>query len=192
MARKATDDVGTTIDGSEEPTADREWEPIGDSGGGEDDGIPVVEPSEIITGEASGDASGRRRRGRKPGGRNRTPQQSTKEVSQDLTGLLFSLHLMGAAICKTPELQLTKEEAEELGKAVARVNKEYGIQIISSKAAALINLAIVGGTIYGPRSIAIMNNRKNEKKNSGAKVQVPHATTENDLFSIGAETNRVI
>lgn len=129
---------------------------------GNDDRIPTLNPQEIIIpGDTVND--GPKRRGRKPGSKNRASQQSTKEVSQDLSGLLLSLHLMGSVILKTPELAITKEESEQLGEAVARVNREFGVQIMSPKMAALVNLGIVAGTVYGPRVVTVIHEAKKKK-----------------------------
>jgi hypothetical protein len=122
------------------------------------DGIPTVDPASL-TAEAEGEP-GKRKRGRPAGSKNATGKSTTKEVSEDLTSILYSLHAMGAAMLKTPELELTPDEAERLGKAVNRVNREYGNIVMPPKTAATINLLIVAGGIYGPRLIAIRNNKK--------------------------------
>lgn len=70
---------------------------------------------------------------------------------------------MGATILKAPELELEKEEAEKLGAAVAKVNAEFGYQLMSPKTEAIINLGMVGAGIYGPRLIAMRNNAKKAK-----------------------------
>jgi len=136
----------------------------------EDDGptgIPTVDPQAYII---EPEQPTGKRRGRKPGSKNRVQQQPTKEVSQDLTTILWSAHFMLAKLIHVSELELTKDEAEELGKAVARVNKEFGVQIMSPKTAALVNLGFVGAGIYGTRAMTIINNAKNKKKPKAAPV----------------------
>jgi hypothetical protein len=136
-----------------------------------DDGIPTVEPASLNVEPA--EIEGTRRRGRPRGSKNTGGKQATKEVSQDLTSILVSLHFMGAAILKTPELQLSEDEGKKLGAAIARVNAEYGNIILPPKTAAWINLMMVGGAIYGPRAIAIRNNgrkRKSEQQPQPAQV----------------------
>lgn len=137
----------------------------------EDDGgnvIPFVEPSSV-EGNASGSDTRSKRRGRPRGSRNLTSIKQEKQVSTDLSGILYSLHLMGAAILNVKELQLDKEEAKNLGDAVARVNSLYDGLILSEKQLAWVNLAMVGGTIYGPRFVAYSQRMKNEKKNTQPK-----------------------
>jgi hypothetical protein len=148
---------GTSVDQDDYPI-------IGTSSA--DGGIPTIDPASL-GGEnsAQGTGSNTRRRGRPRGSRNGGTKQATKEVASDLTGLLYSTHFMLAKIIKVPEIKLDNEEAEELGKALARVNKEFGIAVLSPKTAALVNLAIVAGTVYVPRLMAHDLRKKNEKKN---------------------------
>jgi hypothetical protein len=126
-------------------------------------GIVTVEPSSL-GGENAENDGGPRKRGRPRGAKTASAKQTTKEVSSDLEGILLSLHFMGAALLKAPELCLSDEEAAKLSKAIARVNAEYGNVILPPKTAAWINLAICAGGVYGPRMVAIKNNRKNAQK----------------------------
>ena len=87
------------------------------------------------------------------------------ESAQNLAGILLSLHAMGAVLLKTPELELTEEEAGKLAAAVAHVNELYGGVVLPEKAAAWINLIMVAGTIYGPRIIVI--NAKGKARKTG-------------------------
>lgn len=138
-------------------------------------GIPTIDPV-TATGESTGESDAPKRRGRPKGSRNSAfGKQSTKEVSQDLTSLLYSIHLILSKSLKVEELELDEEEAKQLGAALARVQKEFGVGIIPPKVAALINLAVVGGGIYVPRVIAITNNAKrqrDEKKAAGPVIQM--------------------
>src|SRR4029077_18805622 len=134
----------------------------GSSEATDDGGIPVIEPAILII-EPEQFESGKRR-GRPKGSRNASGKQSSKEVSQDLTSLLFSAHLMLAALVKIPELKIDESEAKIMADAVARVNKEFGVQIMSPKTAALVNLGMATVTVYGPRVVAVVNNAKMKKK----------------------------
>lgn len=135
-----------------------------DHAGTDDDGtIPIINPAEIIIPGDTVSGDGPKRRGRKPGSKNRSSGPTQKETSGDLAGLLLSIHMMGAMILKTPELELTPDESEKLGAAVARVNKEFGVQIMSPKMAALVNLGIVAGTVYGPRGVVLWHKARKEK-----------------------------
>jgi hypothetical protein len=163
MARQATNgieagDIGVTIeDASIFPGTDES-----DIDASANDGIPLIEPA-TITIEPEQFEGGKRRGGRPKGSKNATGKQSTKEVSQDLSGLLLSAHSMLAALIKTPELEIDEAEAKRLGDAVARVNREFGVQIMSPKTAAVVNLIMAAGTVYGPRIIAVKNNSKRRK-----------------------------
>jgi hypothetical protein len=126
-------------------------------------GIPTIEPSTITIEPDASETEGKRR-GRPKGSKNSAAgKQSYKEVQSDLTGLLYSIHLMGAALLNVPELRLDEDEAKQLAGAMARVQKEFGVAVISPKAAALINMGVVGATIYGPRIVAMVNDASKKK-----------------------------
>lgn len=156
-----------------------------------DAGIPVVEPQGIvIPAETSGETGQRKRRGRPAGSRNVNRAQTSKEVRSDLTGLLLSLHLMGAAITKVPELRIDEDEAKILGDAVARVNREFGVELMSPKMSAIVNLAIAAGTVYGPRAVAVHQRLKTEKaKGKGA---TDATTAAHDIFTGGATDHPIV
>lgn len=69
---------------------------------------------------------------------------------------------MLASLTKVDEFKLDKEEAKELGDAIARVNSEFGGIVVSPKTAACVNLVMVGGAVYGTRLIAYNQRLKNE------------------------------
>lgn len=165
MARQRVNGVESINGGSQSGDIPVDVESFNaDAGGSDDDGIPTVEPASILIDPSEVEGTSKRRRGRPAGSKNTGGKQTTKEVSQDLTGILVSLHFMGAAILKTPELQLSEDEGKKLGAAIARVNSEYGNIILPPKTAAWINLMMVGGAIYGPRAIAIKNNAKKKRE----------------------------
>jgi hypothetical protein len=72
---------------------------------------------------------------------------------------------MAASFFKVPELELTKEEAEKLAVAAARVADLYEISVISEKLMAWILLGNAAVTVYGPRIVAynITSKRKLQK-----------------------------
>lgn len=134
---------------------------------GDEDRIPVIEPATIQFEPDTGEQP--RKRGRKPGSRN-APKQSQKESSADLTAILLSIHYMGAALLKVPELALEEAEAKRLGAAVARINELYGGMVIPEKQMAWANLVIVAGSVYGPRFIAHNINKKNPSKKTAVTI----------------------
>lgn len=144
-----------------------------DDGDNDSSGIPTVEPASIIIEPDAG--TGKRGRGRPRGSTNAARKQAPKEVSADLTSLLLTTHFMLAKLTKVSELELTEEEAKILGDAMARVNREFGVQIMSPKTAALVNLATAGVGVYGPRMMAMANNAKNKKEaeKRGPQMVVP-------------------
>jgi hypothetical protein len=116
---------------------------------GDDSGIPSIDPASLSS-DASSDASAgdsaKRKRGRPLGVRNSNgpSARAEKQTASDLSGLLLSIHLALGALTKVEELKLDEEEAERLGKAVARVNEEFGGVILSPKQTAVINLLTCG------------------------------------------------
>lgn len=73
--------------------------------------------------------------------------------------MLLSVHMMGAALLKTPELAIDAQEAQMLAKASAAVAEHYDF-IPDPKTQAWFNLVMVAGTIYGPRLFVIAGKRR--------------------------------
>lgn len=127
------------------------------------DGTIIVEPRDIEPGSGSDSAAGSseqpKRRGRKPGSKN-----SAKASALDISGvelLLYSTHNMLAALSKTPEIALSKEESNLLATAVVDVSKHYEFMSkVSAEAIAWTNLVQVAALIYGPRIVAFRASRK--------------------------------
>jgi hypothetical protein len=136
----------------------------------DDDAIPTLDPAGI---EPPKDEPKRDGRGR-PKGSGKHQQRAKTEETQDLTGLLMSLHMMGATILATPELELDEKESSRLAKAVQRVNDEFGLPVLSPKQQALIGLGTTAISIYGSRIFAIRARLREEAK--GKPVTVDHAT----------------
>lgn len=76
---------------------------------------------------------------------------------------MFSTHAILAAGLKTPEIALSKVEAETLAKATAEVAKHYP-HAIDPKTIAWVNLATCMGLTYGPRVYMIRQRLDNEKR----------------------------
>lgn len=70
---------------------------------------------------------------------------------------------MLSGITKTPELMLSESESTELAKALTTVNSFYNVEV-AEKTMAWMNLAMVGGMIYGTRLVAIRQRRQSERK----------------------------
>lgn len=141
-------------------------DPGSDDNGG---GIPVVEPENIsATASAS---SGKRGRGRPRGSTARAASSKPeKERAGNLTNLLYSLHMMAARIAKIPELEIEEAEAARLNSAIQKVQKEFGVPILSPKAEAITEMAFTLGEVYVTRAIAIAHRKSEEAKNKGPKV----------------------
>jgi hypothetical protein len=71
---------------------------------------------------------------------------------------------MLAKIADVDALELDESEAKKLADACARVQREFGVAIMSPKVAAIINLLMVGGGVYGPRAVAVAMHAKKKKE----------------------------
>lgn len=75
---------------------------------------------------------------------------------------------------------ITEDEAKELAKAVSNVSQYYDLPVIGEKALAWMNLAMVGGKVYGPRIVAAKLTRKPKRPNVveiSAEFQQPQSGT---------------
>lgn len=144
-----------------------------DTDGG-DSSIPVVNPREIIIAPDEPRRGRGRPRGSKSANASGDRKQAPKEVSADLSTLLYSTHLMLAKLTKVSELELGEDEAKQLGDALARVQREFGVKVFDPKTAALLNLGSVALAVYVPRVIAHSVNAKKERE---AKQKGPQIVT---------------
>src|SRR5574337_515739 len=111
------------------------------------------------------DGSPQRKRGRKAGQRAGTATAKSKKGQDDIKGLekiLFSLHLR-AATALEPEMAIDEQEAGMLAGAVKSVQDFYDVSA-SAEVILWVNVAGILGAVYGPRALAIMSRRKNNKK----------------------------
>lgn len=79
---------------------------------------------------------------------------------------------MLAALVKCPELEIAEEEAQKLGAAIKEVNDLYDTPTIPPWVLAWGNLAMVCGTVYGPRVLAISKRIADEKVAKAGKITV--------------------
>jgi hypothetical protein len=136
----------------------------GDSSGGSGGGRAPVDPGTLGSDAPYGyTPTGRRKRA--PGGkRNTNPGRTAREsskVSNDLTEILAMIHWGLAVALKTPEIELTPEEAAKLGESVARVTELYAdIPGMDEKTMAWVKLGGTAATIYGTRIMAAKMRKK--------------------------------
>ena len=130
-----------------------------------------VDPTAVgtSTGSGSGDDQPRKRRGRKPGSRNKSTgtggRRTTSQATDSLTKILYSVHMMLGAALSAPELMMTEEESRDIADAATRVTELYEMPLLDEKTLAWANLGIVMGRVYGTRAVAIMARVKSERKN---------------------------
>jgi ribosomal protein S26 len=121
---------------------------------GSDDGIKRTK---------SGKIDGRTKWGRGKSDATEGTQAKVRLESFSIEGLLIGIHQMGAAMLKTPELEITEKEAKQLSEAAQAVAREYN-HVINPKTAAWIQLCVACGTVYGTRIVAIRMREKQTKK----------------------------
>ena len=125
------------------------------------------------------DGTFRRKRGRKSGGSNTKSRASVqgdiKETAIFLTQGLMLFHTSLAAMTGTPELILEEAEAKAVSESTLTLAAMYDLTP-DPKLQAMLNLAIILGTTYGTRYIAIRARKaqeKEEKKQGVAGVYGP-------------------
>lgn len=155
---------------------------IGGDTNGADGDVTEYRPTDRTAGDgdSSGDgagagtASGAARRGRPPGSKSAFTKRKT--VSQDLESLealLFSTHLMLAALVDNADLALKEGEAKKLAESLERVKAFYPVNF-NPKLMAWFHLTTTAAGIYGPRLLLVLNTPK--KKPGPVPVEMPRQT----------------
>jgi hypothetical protein len=147
--------------------------------------IISVEPATFDNGDATGTSSGdgndgdgngtpgaspgsepRKRRGRPAGSQTKTQREIQADV-KGIEALLVSFHGMASFFLKTPELQMSNEEAAMLANGLMNVKKHYPhVEIMDPKQLAWAQLAGIAMGIYGTRFVAITANNRRKKAQS--------------------------
>lgn len=89
-------------------------------------------------------------------------RKSSTQAALDLNHILFSGHMMLAALTKQPSLVLTEEESEKLAKAINRVMELYETPLLDEKSRAWLSLSMVGVEVYGTRLATAVIERKKQ------------------------------
>ena len=132
---------------------------IGGTGG---DGSPDSD-SRGNGGTSGADASpGPRRRGRKPGSRNKAKATTDTLALDGLKSVLFAIHLSLATVINDSDWAIDESEAERLAKAFENVAAQYNVTM-DPRTQAWFNLALAAGSIYGPRVVGKWIKSRDEK-----------------------------
>lgn len=115
-----------------------------------------------------------KRRGRKPGGKNKpragSSQASAEIVTANLEKVLFNLHKMGAGLLNEPDIAIEKEDAALLAEAVKEIATAYDFTaMMNPKTQAWIDLSIACTAVYGERVMKIM--RKHGKRDNVVSIK---------------------
>lgn len=146
-------------------------------------GAVVIDPADV--GGGSDDSSGGtgpgepepRRRGRKPGSRNKPRSQKAGNLNpHGLELMLFSTHKMLASMTGAAELELDKDESAALAEAASAVARHYDFEL-PEKTVDWYNLMTMCGAIYGPRIVTLFQKARGKTRTPAATVAQPQATT---------------
>jgi hypothetical protein len=138
--------------------------------------IVEIEPNELteyIERDSNGNGDSgepRKRRGRKPGTKNRT---GAKKAADSVKPFLLMAHTWASVLLKTPEIALSEDEAEQLNTAYCTFCEYHEIPLLTAKRMSEINLISALFFVYGPRYVAIRNRHKEEKRAKNAKNVTP-------------------
>lgn len=89
----------------------------------------------------------------------------------------MSVHFMLARNLHIPELELTDQEAKQLAEKICQVQQVFDVNV-SPKTKAVVELAIVMGTVYGTRGVSAWLRMKEEAKSAKTTArQAPHLST---------------
>lgn len=176
------ENIDSITDGNGDNT---ESDTIGDSGS---IGTVTIEPEQLDefiasggSGDNSTDSGTRKRRGRKPGSKNRT---ASKKAEVTLEPLLMMAHTWASVLLKTPELALEQSEAKQLSDAYSVFCEHHEVPVISPKRMSEINMVAAICMVYGPRVIAARNRKREERKVKQAKNVTPFTD-----FNVHTATN---
>jgi hypothetical protein len=143
----------------------------GNRGGGDSDGEFQRNADGSV--KRNADGSPRRKRRRRGSGTSfiggsKTSSKGAVNLS-GVEAVLLSLHEMGAAALKAPELRLESSEAEGMSKAIAEVARHYPTKI-DPKTLAWANLVMACSIVYFPRFYLI---RERIKAENAKPVRTP-------------------
>jgi hypothetical protein len=118
-------------------------------------GFAVESPAEF-GGEFATIGDAPKRRGRKPGSKNRasipTEKPPQSNLIESFESLLLSVHFMASKLLDAPEWELDPPEAKALSDSLKRIAEFYPVGL-SPKRIAQAELAVVVATVYGPRIV---------------------------------------
>jgi hypothetical protein len=140
--------------------------------------IVEIDPEQLgdyVNGTGTGSDSTdepRKRRGRKPGTKNRTSTGS-KNATETVAPFITMLHQGAAIFLKTPELMLDEKEAKQLSDAYSEFCVHHNVPVLSDKRLSEVNMITAMMMVYAPRIIAIRNRVREEKKVTKARNVTP-------------------
>jgi hypothetical protein len=94
----------------------------------------------------------------------RATARETTQATADIATMLYLAHMAISKVIKVEELELTPDESQMLADATVRVSQQYDVKVLDPKTMAWIGLILVCAQVYGPRVVAVVNNKKSKAK----------------------------
>lgn len=160
-------DANSDAPDANDGTGDDDIIRLGDGAGGSSGPSGFIDPASAAGGSDSGVRDGGpRKRGRKPGGKNkpRAPKNAPSDLDSFFATCIFGIHQIAASVAKAPELELDDEESARIAKHARAVLSQYTSIDVSPRAQAWVGLIVACGGVYGPRLVAHKIRREHERE----------------------------
>lgn len=137
----------------------------GGPSGGDGPGSEFIDPGDLVGdvisgagdgGDLAGNAGGKPKRGRKP----RSAKANANVPIAGLAEILVLAHAVLSNMTGVEEFEIDGDEGTLLAEKTAAVLAHYPNVIVSAKTVDTISLFMALGHVYGPRAVAIRNNRR--------------------------------
>lgn len=138
--------------------------------------VGTIDPASLLAAEP-GEPVNTGRKPRSDRGKPRGPRNKAQVQTyiSSLGGVLYLIHSTLSEVTKTPELELSEDEAKNVAQAAEELASQYEIAA-SEKQRAWFQFISVCAAVYGSRAIAIgrrVSTKKNEKKQSVIQTEEP-------------------
>lgn len=114
-------------------------------------GFDSFDPRSVDPGITPDSGTGKRRRGRTPGSKNRTGSQAKNSNLDGIEKTLHSCHMMLATMIQCPECKISESESKDIADSLRAVAEFYDPMGIAPKTMAWVNFAFCLGAVYAPR-----------------------------------------
>jgi hypothetical protein len=136
-------------------------------------GVAEVNPGELgnfIAERArnrDGNGDGERTRRKRADSGVKRGKRKSKEESKNLASLFVFADTWANILLKSEELTLTDDEREKMVEALNEFERFHDIPMVNSKTMSEIGLGVAALTVYGPRIVALVMNKKRKRQAVG-------------------------